>query len=165
MDDWYLVYCKPRQEQRAQQQLLNQGFDSFVPMITVNVLRAGKKIQRTEPLFPRYLFLKSQTELNISAIRSTRGVAALVRFGDSLARIPAALVQRLLAQQLQLQQQLTQQQPFMPGDTLHILTGPFSRLNAIFELADGDSRSQVLLTFLGQQLRLTLDNQQLSKIL
>ncbi|WP_333609578.1 transcription/translation regulatory transformer protein RfaH [Arsukibacterium sp.] len=163
MDDWYLVYCKPRQEQRAQQQLLNQGFDSFVPMITVNVLRAGKKIQRTEPLFPRYLFLKSQAELNITAIRSTRGVAALVRFGDSLARIPSALVQSLLTQQLHLQQQLTAQQPFMPGDTIQILSGPFASLNAIFELADGDSRSLVLLTFLGQQLRLTLDNQQLAK--
>ncbi|EIW89376.1 transcriptional activator RfaH [Alishewanella agri BL06] len=162
MDSWYLLYSKSRQEQRAQQHLANQGFESFAPHILVKKLRAGKTVEINEPLFPRYIFLKCPKALNLSTIRSTRGVAGLVRFGDTLARVPSALVHNLLQQQIVLQQQ-TPTQPFQPGDTLEILNGPFASLNAVFQQADGEQRSIILLNFLGQQLQLSFENKDLNK--
>lgn len=162
MDSWYLLYSKSRQEQRAQQHLANQGFESFAPHILVKKLRAGKTVEINEPLFPRYIFLNCPKALNLSTIRSTRGVAGLVRFGDTLARVPSALVHHLLQQQIVLQQQ-TPTQPFQPGDKLEILYGPFASLNAVFQQADGEQRSIILLNFLGQQLQLSLENKDLSK--
>lgn len=162
MDSWYLLYSKSRQEQRAQQHLANQGFESFAPHILVKKLRAGKTVEINEPLFPRYIFLKCPKALNLSTIRSTRGVAGLVRFGDTLARVPSALVHNLLQQQIFLQQQ-TPTQPFQPGDTLEILNGPFASLNAVFQQADGEQRSIILLNFLGQQLQLSFENKDLNK--
>lgn len=162
MDSWYLLYSKSRQEQRAQQHLANQGFESFAPHILVKKLRAGKTVAINEPLFPRYIFLKCPKALNLSTIRSTRGVAGLVRFGDTLARVPSALVHHLLQQQIVLQQQ-TPTQPFQPGDTLEILNGPFASLNAVFQQADGEQRSIILLNFLGQQLQLSFENKDLNK--
>ncbi len=162
MDSWYLIYSKSRQEQRAQQHLANQGFESFAPQITVKKIRAGKTVQLTEPLFPRYIFLKCPQTLNLSTIRSTRGVAGLVRFGDTLATVPSSLVHCLLKNQLVLQQQMPAQ-PFQPGDKLEILNGPFASLNAVFQQADGEQRSIILLNFLGQQLQLSMENKDLSK--
>ena len=162
MDSWYLLYSKSRQEQRAQQHLANQGFESFAPHILVKKLRAGKTVEINEPLFPRYIFLKCPKALNLSTIRSTRGVAGLVRFGDTLARVPSALVHNLLQQQIVLQQQ-TPTQPFQPGDTLEILNGPFASLNAVFQQADGEQRSIILLNFVGQQLQLSFENKDLHK--
>ncbi len=162
MDSWYLLYSKSRQEQRAQQHLANQGFESFAPHILVKKLRAGKTVEVNEPLFPRYIFLKCPKALNLSTIRSTRGVAGLVRFGDTLARVPSALVHNLLQQQIVLQQQ-TPTQPFQPGDKLEILNGPFASLNAVFQQADGEQRSIILLNFLGQQLQLSFENKDLNK--
>lgn len=163
MDNWYLIYSKSRQEQRAQQHLANQGFESFAPQITVKKIRAGKTVQLTEPLFPRYIFLKCPQTPNLSTIRSTRGVAGLVRFGDTLATVPATLVHLLLQKQLQRQQQAPAQ-PFQPGDKLEILNGPFASLNAVFQQTDGEQRSIILLNFLGQQLQLSLENKDLSKL-
>lgn len=162
MDNWYLIYSKSRQEQRAQQHLANQGFESFAPQITVKKIRAGKTVQLTEPLFPRYIFLKCPQTPNLSTIRSTRGVAGLVRFGDKLATVPSSLINHLLKNQLQLQQQLPVQ-PFQPGDKLEILNGPFASLNAVFQQTDGEQRSIILLNFLGQQLQLSMENKDLSK--
>lgn len=162
MDNWYLIYSKPRQEQRAQQHLANQGFESFAPVITSKKLRAGKTVLVTEPLFPRYIFLKCPQTPNLSTIRSTRGVGGLVRFGDALATVPNNLIHCLLQQQLKLQQQ-PQQHPFQPGDALTILEGPFASLNAVFQQPDGESRSTILLNFLGQQLHLTIENKSLEK--
>ncbi|HAW94465.1 MULTISPECIES: transcription/translation regulatory transformer protein RfaH [unclassified Arsukibacterium] len=161
---WYLLYCKPRQEQRAQQHLANQGFSSFVPVLTVNKLKAGKQVKVTEPMFPRYLFLQiSSEQLNLSTIRSTRGVTDFVRFGQQLAQVPNSLITTLSQQQMAQQQQEDQNQPFKPGDELTVLNGPFSGIQAVYQLADGDKRSIVLLNLLGQWVKTAMDNQQISK--
>ncbi|WP_423186020.1 transcription/translation regulatory transformer protein RfaH [Alishewanella sp. d11] len=160
MDNWYLLYSKPREESRAQQQLANQGFESFVPQITLKKIQAGKTVLKTEPLFPRYIFLKPNSGLNLSVVRSTRGVAGFVKFGQALAQVPASLVHSLLTQQIQQQAKLPEH-PFKAGDKVEILSGPFAHLNAVFQQAEGESRSLILLSFLGQQLQLSMDNSNL----
>jgi transcriptional antiterminator RfaH len=164
-DTWYLLYCKPRQEQRAQQHLANQGFNSFLPLLTVNKLKAGKQVKVTEPMFPRYLFLQSNSEqLNLSTIRSTRGITDFVRFGQHLAQVPAELVSSLNLQQIAKQQQEDHKFPFKQGDQLKVLNGPFSGIQAVYDLADGEERSIVLLNLLGQWVQTTMYNRQLGKV-
>lgn len=162
--NWYLIYCKPRQELRAQQQLANQGFDTFLPLITIAANPLKPAAAKTEPLFPRYLFLKAQNLEFFSKIRSTRGVVNVVKFGQQLACVSQAFIQQLMAQQIGLQQQLSQQTALQPGDPLLILTGPFASLNGIFSMPDGTERSIVLLNFLGQQLSVSVQNNQLQSI-
>lgn len=164
MDNWLLLFCKARQEQRAQQHLMNQGIESYFPTITVNKLRAGKRVQAIEALFPRYLFIKNHEQLNLAAVRSTRGVNGLVRFGESLAYVSADLVQQLIVQQTDLQKKMMQQQVFRAGEKLQILTGPFAMLNAIYQMPDGENRSFVLLNFLGQSTRLPIENSALERL-
>ena len=54
---WYLVQSKPRNEARALENLLRQGYETYLPLIEVERLQRGKLLKRLEPLFPRYLFL------------------------------------------------------------------------------------------------------------
>lgn len=156
---WYLLYCKPRQELRAQQHLANQGFHSFVPQLTLQKLRANRWCEVTEPLFPRYLFLHlpAGQELNLRAIRATRGITDFVRFGTQLATVPQQLVALLTEQQISLKQQ-TIPPVLKAGDAVSILTGPFAGLNAVFNTQDGEKRSIVLVSLLGQWLATTVDN-------
>lgn len=160
---WYLLYCKPRQELRAQQQLANQGYSSFLPQITQQKLRGNKWLQTTEPMFPRYLFLhlSAGQELNISAIRSTRGINDFVRFGAQLARVPAELIQLLTEQQIKLKQQ-PQDTALKKGDEVSIVNGPLSGLQAVFNSADGDTRSSILVSLLGQWVEAAVDNSQIA---
>lgn len=162
MDNWYLLYSKTREESRAQQQLANQGFESFVPQITLKKIQAGKVVNKTELLFPRYIFLKPNNSLNLSVVRSTRGVAGFVKFGQALAQVPESLIQSLKRQEANLQ--LSQPaHPFQQGDKLNVLHGPFANLNAVFRQPNGESRSLILLNFLGQQLELSIDNKNLAR--
>ena len=71
---WYLLKTKPRDEQRAVDNLENQGFEAYSPRALLE--------DREQILFPGYAFLKL-TEDNTHAyhkIRSTRGVTELVHF-------------------------------------------------------------------------------------
>lgn len=159
---WYLLYCKPKQELRAQQHLANQGFTSFVPHITLDKLRGAKWQRVTEPLFPRYLFLciTNAEQLNIRAIRATRGISDFVRFGSALATVPDQLIQQLTAEQISLKQQPADGR-LKTGDAVNIIKGPFSGLNAVFDSADGEKRSLILVSMLGQWVSTSVDNQQL----
>lgn len=161
-NQWYLLYCKPRQELRAQQHLANQGYNSFLPQISLQKLRGNKWQQVTEPLFPRYLFLHigSVDQLNIRAIRATRGISDFVRFGSQLATAPNALVQLLTQQQIILKQQ-PEDCRLKKGDAISIINGPFSGLQAVFDTADGDKRSIILISMLGQWVSAAVDNQQI----
>lgn len=160
---WYLLYCKPRQENRAQLHLANQGYSSFVPFITINKLKGDRWQVVTEPLFPRYLFLNvpSDIEMNISAIRSTRGISDFVRFGNKLAQVPTELIATLTQQQV-VQCRQTPAKPLNKGDAINIINGPFSDLEAVFDSSDGELRSSVLIRMLGKWAQVSLDNSQIT---
>src|SRR4029077_2506147 len=93
---WYLVYCKPRQEQVAKVNLERQSFSAYLPLAHQFRRRRGQRIAVIEPLFPRYLFIHLSTQTdNWAPIRSTLGVSSLVRFGAQAAVVPNDLIRLL----------------------------------------------------------------------
>ncbi len=147
---WYVVQCKAKESFRAAEHLQNQGFEVFHPSIVVERLRAGKRLQVEEPLFPYYLFihLNNVTD-NWRPIRSTRGVLKLLAFGSMPVKIADNLVQ-----QLKQRIQPMPSQPFKAGDQVRIEAGPLKGLQAIFASQNGDERVILLLNLLQQQQRI-----------
>ena len=152
---WHVVYTKPRQESRALENLRRQGFECFLPTLATERLRAGHRVMLPEALFPRYLFVYLEAGCsNWSAIRSTRGVAWLVKFGGVAARVPPALIEAL-AEQPALQKEL-----FEVGERLRVVDGPFVGIEAellrLHEAADGEARVMVLMDILTRPQQISL---------
>src|SRR5690606_41037685 len=80
--DWSSDVCSSDLNYRARENLENQGFTCFLPELSVERLRAGRRIQREEPLFPGYLFIRLDRASGWHTVRSTRGVQKLVTFGN-----------------------------------------------------------------------------------
>ena len=106
-----------------------------------------------EPLFPRYLFIQVDAdEQSLAPVRSTLGVAGLVRFGHLLRPVPDVIIDYLKQQEYAgtgLRSDDTC--PHQPGDEVEILEGPFAGLSGIFHTATGEERALVLLELLGRQ--------------
>jgi len=159
--DWYLAASKPRQELRAAENLSNQNIQCYCPLITVEKISGGKKRLVTEPMFSGYLFIQlSPEDGSWHKVRSTRGVRDWVRFGGTIAKLPAELVSKLIEQESKLSNSF-QQNDFKPGDRVLILSGPFQGLNGVFQAENGQQRSMLLIDFLGQTNRLTIENDQI----
>ena len=95
-DRWYLAYTKPRQESIAQDNLVRQAFDAYLPLYKKFKKTEQGPVALFEPMFPRYiLFRPSKPEQSISAVRSTKGIATIVRFGFEPAQLHDDLVQRI----------------------------------------------------------------------
>ena len=149
---WYLVQSKPRNEMRALENLVRQGYETFLPLIEVERIQRGQLLKKMEPLFPRYLFLQlEEGNDNWGPIRSTLGVAGMVRFGLSYASVSDEVLDAVRERTLDVKKAL-----FESGDSIRVVSGPLMGLEGVFEITDGEQRSFVLLEFMQKQQRVSV---------
>ena len=158
---WYVVATKSRDEKVAKFNLERQGYLVFLPTISLKKRRRGRWTPVTEPLFPGYLFVSLVFgDDDPAPIRSTVGCVGLVCFGQTYTPAPSELIARLKAA---VGKDTAAPAPFQSGDSVRLMSGPFAGLEAIYNMAKGEDRAQVLLEVLGRVQRLTVELDTLKK--
>lgn len=158
MKNWYLVFCKPRQERRAQVNLTRQGYSTYLPKMLNRRRRRGQWVDVVEAMFPRYLFIHlDDLADNWGPIRSTFGVTRMVRFRDKIPAVPEALVAGLLARETDQGYHLGPVSEPKMGARMRILHGPMAGLEGILAARSGSERVRILLNMLGQEVQVQID--------
>jgi transcription elongation factor/antiterminator RfaH len=152
---WFAVHTQPHGELRAQANLENQGFRTFMPRRHKTVRHARKLRTVESPFFPRYLFVV----LNVGrdrwrAVNSTFGVSRLVMRSDLPEPVPRGIVEALRASAdergiLRLADKLK------IGSPVRVLAGPFGDQLATLEQLDELGRVRVLLEMLGREVSIS----------
>jgi len=156
---WYPVYCKPQQDERAQNNLENQGFEVFRPLACVHRRSAGKRIDRVESMFPRYLFVHLAANVDDwGPIRSTRGVVGLVRFGNQPVPAPDAVVEALRERGRDVDGviDLRPNAGRARNTRVRIESGPFAGFEGLFQQSKGEDRVLILLDIMNRSQPTTL---------
>ena len=162
---WFAVYAKPRQEQIALLNLERQGFHCFLPMAENPYQRRTDKNPRHEPLFPRYLFLNAiADQQSLGPVRSTRGVANLVRFGMKLVEVPHRIIAHI-EERRDPETGLVRLDPVpvAVGDRVRVFDGPFAGIEGIFKVRKGSDRALLLIEMLGTESTVEVDSLLLQK--
>lgn len=147
---WYALQHKPAQGDRALANLQNQDIACFYPKIQIEKIKAGKRTQRLEALFPGYLFVNlEQTDPNWAKLRSTRGVMRIVSFANK----PAAIADDVIQQVKDGLNSVQKQGGLKPGESVQLSEGAFEGINAVFQAYDGEERAIVLINFMQKQQR------------
>ena len=157
---WFLLQTKPKQEQRAVENLARQEVQTFCPMVRVEKVSRGKRVEALEVLFSGYLFVQlGEDSVSATSVRSTRGVSHFVTSGGTPIRVPDLLIEQLRERVAVTTEVVISSMP-KKGDTVQIMDGPFRGLNAVFSEVDGNSRAIVLVTMLNQKVeaRVSLSN-------
>lgn len=156
---WRAVYCKPRQERKAEFHLENQGFEVFLPRVRV-LQRSTRKRSwtRIQPMFPRYLFVRLQAHADDwSAIRSTRGAVRLVRFGDQVPPVPEQFIEALRERHAESGViDISRAMAIKPGDPIEITDGALAGMRAVFQAESGEERVVILLRMLEHERRVEM---------
>lgn len=153
LQSWFAVLTKPRAEAEAQLCLTRQGFETLFARTRRTVRAASGMVVRTESLFPRYIFLRSDPSLqSLEPVRSTRGVSTIVRFGGQPAVVPEVVIEQIRLR-MDPDNGFVRLAPpeLQPGARVRITEGPFSGMDAIFAANHGDDRVRLLLTLLGSE--------------
>jgi transcriptional antiterminator RfaH len=152
MTRWYLIFTKPLGEATARAHLSRQGFEVYFPRVLQRIRRAGRWIEQVSPLFPRYLFVGlDEHGQALAPVRSTVGVAGVVKFGAQYTTVPDGVLRELRSRadpETGLHR-LQQPAPFVAGSPVRIAEGPLRGLEAAFERDAGADRVLVLLDVLG----------------
>jgi transcriptional antiterminator RfaH len=161
VDRWYLAYTKPRQETVAHSNLEQQGFETYLPLFKKFKKTEQGSVALFEPMFPRYiLFRPGRSGQSISAVRSTKGVTSIVRFGFEPALLHDDVVQRIrLMEQLRHQATIEEINQLKVGQKVRL---KHTALGAIEGLVHNVSskRVAVLLEILGRPTVVQVDHHQ-----
>ena len=162
---WYLVHTKARQEETALTNLERQKYRCYMPMLHFEKIRRGKSVIVEEPMFPSYVFVQLDNSGNGQSwtpIRSTLGVRELVRFGGQSPRVDPDLIVALLEREHM--QQANPQALFAAGDKVVVMEGAFAGMEAIYQTADAERRSMILLNMLNKPVQMRIEPSLLRKV-
>jgi transcriptional antiterminator RfaH len=149
---WYLIHCKPRQEERARENLERQGFECFRPLRRVEKLRMDHRREILESLFPRYLFIRLSIESNWHPVGSTLGVNRIVRFGEYPLPVADEIIEYI---RRRIESESVKEPYLKPGERVLVTEGCFSQVEAIFVAGDGDERVMLLMNILHSEQTLS----------
>jgi transcriptional antiterminator RfaH len=155
---WYVVQTQPHAEGKAMGHLIRQGFATYLPRYLKRRRHARKVETVAAPLFPRYLFVSVDMEMQRwRSIHSTTGVSRLVCNGDEPAQVPPAVVAELQGRETGGFVQLERRPRFAPGEQIRIVDGVFADSLGLFEGMADRERVAILLDLLGRKVRILLD--------
>jgi transcriptional antiterminator RfaH len=157
---WYAVYTRPRGEDTARDNLMRQGYRTYLPRYRTWVSHARRRQTALRPLFPRYLFAGvDRASMRWRPILSTIGVSGMVRAGDAPVAVPDDLVAALRAQEAAgLFTDMAARRTLKVGELVRITFGAFQEMvGQLVELRDQD-RVVVLLELLGRKVRAQLES-------
>lgn len=155
MSGWYVLQTKPRREREVALLLPVRGAEEvYLPMVRVGPRPSER------PLFPGYVFARLDLETRpTSDFASLGGVRRVV---TAEGRPHQVSEETLLLLRSQVESRAAEGWPhgvgFQPGQAVRIRSGPLKDLEGIFEeTLDGHQRAVVLLRFLSQASRVSID--------
>lgn len=154
---WFVVKIKPNSYDKAQRNLKQQGFKTFLPTLEVKKKNSNKFLNNSVHLFPGYIFVAfNPLATPWSKINNTYGVSNILTFNGKPGKVSSDLILDLKAR-CDSSDRLLHTEQLEKGDKIKILTGPFSNFIAKIENTNAEDRICALMDFMGQTLRLQLN--------
>ena len=149
-DSWYVLHTKSRFENVVNEGLTKKSLEVFLPKIQVRSKRRDRKVMIRVPLFPGYLFVKSNLEpYEHIEIVKTVGVVRLVGNKDGPIPVFSETIESLKIM-VQGNESVTTGSRFKKGDKVIVAHGPFAGVVGTFVRHRGKGRVIVNIEALGQ---------------
>ncbi len=149
-DSWYVLHTKSRFENVVNEGLTKKSLEVFLPKIQVRSKRRDRKVMIRVPLFPGYLFVKTNLEpYEHIEIVKTVGAVRLVGNKDGPIPVFSETIESLKIM-VQGNESVTTGSRFKKGDKVIVIHGPFAGVVGTFVRHRGKGRVIVNIEALGQ---------------
>lgn len=148
---WYVLHTRSRFEQVVFDGLEGKRLDTFLPKITVMSKRRDRRKKIRIPLFPGYVFVKSDLNAHERLeIVKTIGVVRIVGNKDGPVSVPAQSIESLRIMVAGENEVHTGRIRLKKGDRVMVVEGPFAGVMGTFVRYKGAERVIVSVEALGQ---------------
>ncbi len=147
---WYVLHTKSRFENVVNDGLDKKSIEVFLPKITVRSKRRDRKAMIRVPLFPGYLFVKTDlTAQSHLEIVKTAGVVRLIGSKQGPVPVPEETIDSLQIM-VRSDHPITTGPNLKKGDKVLVVHGPFAGVSGIFMRYGAKGRVIVNIEALGQ---------------
>ncbi len=147
---WYVLHTKSRFENVVYEGLGNKSIEVFLPKIKVRSKRRDRKLMINVPLFPGYLFVKSDLTPNSHLeIVKTAGAVRLIGSHDGPLPVMDETVNSLKIM-VSSDEHVATGKRFTRGDKVQVVYGPFAGVTGFFVRNKGKDHVVVNIEALGQ---------------
>ena len=147
---WYVLHTKSRFENVVNEGLTKKSIEIFLPKVKVRSKRRDRKAMIQVPLFPGYVFVK--TDLNpyehIEIVK-TVGAVRMIGNRDGPVAVPEVNIESLKIM-VAGNNSVTTGRRFRKGDRVMVVDGPFAGVTGTFIRYKGKKRVVVYIEALGQ---------------
>ncbi len=126
MTQWYAVNAITRQEERAQVNLDNQGYETWLPVLLSERRHARRVYTVREALFPGYLFIRLDADRDHWApVNGTGGVRRLLTQQGRPVPVPGEFIGQLQEAMDETGCLQLPERRLTPGQKLRFVQGPY----------------------------------------
>lgn len=127
---WYAVFTKPRSEKKVHQRMINQGIESFLPLIKTVRQWSDRKKTVEVPLISSYIFVYME-EKNLYKTLPIQGTVNVLKHLGKPAKIKEVEIEnlRILSGNSDCEQ-ISNCINVLKGDDVEVINGPFMGLHA-----------------------------------
>jgi transcriptional antiterminator NusG len=172
---WYVVRAISGQEKKVktfiETELERQGLSDFVPQILIPMekvyqMKNGKKNVKERNFFPGYILINAELKGEVgSTIKGINGVVGFLGSQDDPVPLREYEVLRILGKvDEQAERGETAIEPYMVGETVKVIDGPFNGFSGtIEEVYEEKKKLKVMVKIFGRRTPLELNYAQVEK--
>lgn len=174
---WYVLRVMSGKERKIKEYLENQVARSgwseaitqvLVPMEKVYKIKAGKKVIKERNFFPGYVLIEAaEGKMSDEMLTTIQGITGVINFlgGHSPIPLRQTEVNRILGKVDEMQEVgESMNEPFIMGETVKIIDGPFNDFNGtIEEIHEEKKKLKVIVKIFGRRTPVELNFMQVEK--
>lgn len=175
---WYVLRVVSGKEKKVKEYLdieirrsdwANVITQVFLPVEKVYKVQAGKKVMREKNFYPGYVMIEAiEGKMNDEVIQAIRNVSGVIHFlgKEKPIALRKAEVNKMLGKVDEISDQgLTMSEPFIVGETIKIIDGPFNDFNGVIEeVLEDKKKLKVTVKIFGRATPVELNFMQVEKI-
>lgn len=147
---WYVLHTKSRHEKVVNDLLLKKSVEAYLPLVTMRSKRRDRKVMIRVPLFPGYVFVKTDLHPNSHLeVVKTAGAVRLIGNNQGPVAVPDQTIDSLQIMVNSNQPVATGHQ-LKTGDQVMVVLGPFAGVVGTFARYGSKGRVVVNIEALGQ---------------
>lgn len=163
---WYVVSAFSRSEDDIEREVIDLGFEAYVPRQKVKRIVRGRRVEQEVALFPGYLFVSFDHDRdNWAFILDIDGVIEILRNSNVPVRVNATIIDRL--RRAEAAGQFDKTKPgaeFSEGQEVEIMEGPMAGLIAKIKSARAKNRIKILTNLFGTAIVSDIDACKLRRV-
>jgi transcriptional antiterminator NusG len=147
---WYVLHTKSRHEKVVTDGLLKKSIEVYLPLVTVRSRRKDRRVMIRVPLFPGYIFVKTDLHPN-SHLEVVKTVGAVRLIGNNQGPVPVPdETVNSLQIMVESNHAVTTGNQLKSGDRVMVVYGPFAGVVGTFVRYGSKGRVIVNIEALGQ---------------